>query len=256
MWNRRLPLLLLAISLVGCDNIREFRGEKVREFAVQHYLQNDFDKAMEASEAAIQLGSADASTYLVRGWIFVQRESFEMALEASDLAIEKALDPSFEGGNEWLVEGGNFLADARDLRADMLQILDRPAEAAAEMEILLSENPDAALYFNDLAWSLATNPDPAFRDGPRAVELATKANELSEWKDSAYLDTIAAAYAVTGNFEKAVEYQKQAVEKMNDGERSFGILIEREFEERVGLYERGEIYTENLKEEYLKRLRD
>jgi TPR repeat protein len=66
-------------------------------------------------------------------------------------------------------------------------------------------------YYNELAWLLATADTPSARNGPRAVELALKASGLSQWKEPAVLDTLAAAYARTGDFAKAVEWQEKAI---------------------------------------------
>ena len=49
-----------------------------------------------------------------------------------------------------------------------------------------------------MAWHLCTAPDEKARDGKRAVEAATKACELTEYKNGGYLDTLAAAYAEVG----------------------------------------------------------
>ena len=42
------------------------------------------------------------------------------------------------------------------------------------------------------------------------VALATKAWELSGWKDASHLETLAAAYAATGDFDSAVKWQTAA----------------------------------------------
>jgi hypothetical protein len=63
---------------------------------------------------------------------------------------------------------------------------------------------------NNLAWLLAIGPDGVW-DGKRAVAHATRACELTGWKEPNFLDTLAAAHAATGDFDRAVEYQKRAL---------------------------------------------
>jgi serine/threonine-protein kinase len=63
-----------------------------------------------------------------------------------------------------------------------------------------------------LAWLLATCPYDKVRDGKRAIEYATVVCEQTGWKDPLCLDTLAAAYAETGQFEEAVRFQTRALE--------------------------------------------
>ena len=69
---------------------------------------------------------------------------------------------------------------------------------------------------NDAAWLLATTRLAAARDPARAIELATQANEASDWDKYAYLDTLAAAYAAAGNFPDAVAMQTRAVARYDE----------------------------------------
>lgn len=57
---------------------------------------------------------------------------------------------------------------------------------------------------NIRAWNLATNPDPALRDGRRAVRLAEEACARTGNKNPAMLSTLAAAYAEAGRFDQAI----------------------------------------------------
>ena len=52
----------------------------------------------------------------------------------------------------------------------------------------------------------ATCPEEKHRNGQQAVEYATKACELTAWKNAPYLGTLAAAYAEAGDFAKAVQF--------------------------------------------------
>ena len=64
-----------------------------------------------------------------------------------------------------------------------------------------AEKDDGLL--NNYAWVLATSPTDSLRDGKKAVELATKAADLTSYQVPHILSTLAAAYAETGDFENA-----------------------------------------------------
>jgi protein O-mannosyl-transferase len=70
------------------------------------------------------------------------------------------------------------------------------------------ENIPAGL--NNLAWILATYPDPQVRNGSEAVTLAEKACSLTDYKEAVLVGTLAAAYAEVGRFTDALATAEKA----------------------------------------------
>ena len=86
---------------------------------------------------------------------------------------------------------------------------------------------------NYFAWIYATCPEADLRDGKKAVELATKACELTKWNNPEYIDNLAAAYAETGDFESAVKLQSKAIQLLSERH----VISTDSFKERLKLYE-------------------
>jgi Flp pilus assembly protein TadD len=98
---------------------------------------------------------------------------------------------------------------------------------------------------NSLAWQLATSPDISIRNGKKSLEVAKRACEVTMWREWRYLDTLAAAYAETGDFDNAVKYQKMVVNMQG----SLKIQEQYGLTERLQLYEQKEPYHEAAKHE-------
>lgn len=63
----------------------------------------------------------------------------------------------------------------------------------------------------DLAWTLATSREEAFREAGEAVRLAEHAATLTEHRDPAILDVLAAAHAAAGEFDRAIDVSEAAL---------------------------------------------
>ena len=101
-------------------------------------------------------------------------------------------------------------------RADALLSVGKHVEAIQDYEVALKQQPEHDGILNNLAWVMATSPKKKVRNGKRAIELATKACELTEYKAAHILSTLASAYAETGDFETALKWSAKAIELSDD----------------------------------------
>jgi tetratricopeptide (TPR) repeat protein len=85
-------------------------------------------------------------------------------------------------------------------------------KALAELDEAIRINPDEERALNVRAWIHATCPVPGLRDGKRAVADASRACELDNPDAMLVLDTLAAAYAESGNFQSAVDCERRAIQ--------------------------------------------
>lgn len=85
------------------------------------------------------------------------------------------------------------------------------AKARADFEAAMRIDPQYVDAYDGLAWMLSTCPEPPYRDGNRAVALANKGLELDS-NNASLMDTLAAAYAETGEFVQAVAWQERALQ--------------------------------------------
>ncbi len=87
----------------------------------------------------------------------------------------------------------------------------RTDEAMTHYELAIKSNPMEIGALNNLAWIMATNPEPSLRNGARALELAKQASQLSGDNHPIILHTLAAAYAECGRFAEAEEIDGRAL---------------------------------------------
>jgi tetratricopeptide (TPR) repeat protein len=85
-------------------------------------------------------------------------------------------------------------------------------EAVEHYRLALRTDGDLLEPLTELAWILATSPDPSLRNVAEAVTLARRAVELTGGTSVRALDTIAAAYGAAGNLAGAAAALKSAIE--------------------------------------------
>ena len=112
--------------------------------------------------------------------------------------------------------------------------------AIAALHEGLEHGPGDTYLRLDLAWLLATHPDPEKRDAERALELAYDIFLHDRTPET--LDTLAVALAARGEFAQAVEFELQAI-ALAEGEAEVG------FEgrgERLEAFQAGRPYLEGV----------
>ena len=153
-----------------------------------------FDQAIPHYEKALERAPGSAELHSQLAWALINRNRAAEAIPHLERALE--ISPG-------LVEARYYLGAA------LLKNGQRP-QALAEWRQALRQAPDDLPLLNDTAWLLATSADPALRNGSEAVALGEHAVELSSGRQPGLLATLAAAYAATGSFDRAVELEKRA----------------------------------------------
>jgi tetratricopeptide (TPR) repeat protein len=104
----------------------------------------------------------------------------------------------------------NYKAAHFNLANTLLQ-MGRIEEAVSHLQRVLAIDPGDAEALKNMAWVLATCPDPRIRDGARAVDLAERASK-AESANPVMGATLAAAYAEVGRFSDAVATAETALQ--------------------------------------------
>jgi Flp pilus assembly protein TadD len=132
-------------------------------------------------------------------------------------------------------------ADAQTNLAIALDEKGQTAEAIQHYEKALEISPQSASALANLAWLMATCSNTSFRNGTKAIELAGQANQLSGGTNTLVLRTLAAAYAESGQFGKAIEIARAAMQlARTQGDNS----LTGAFQQEIALYEMGLPYRE------------
>ena len=134
---------------------------------------------------------------------------------------------------------GPELATAYATRGELYSAIGAHQAAVEDLDRALASGSRDAEVYNTLAWILATSPQDALRNAPRAKELALTACELTRYQEPNFVDTLAAAHAEAGEFAEAIRLQQKALDSPEFDKR-FG----KEARDRLALYAAGRPYRE------------
>ena len=125
------------------------------------------------------------------------------------------------GGSTGVYTGTSLVAPERVIRDWNVPELEHGDIALRTAKYAAQNNVQA---LNDYAWLLSTSEFAEVRNGPQAVTLASQA--VARNRTPAYLDTLAAAYAETGKFDRAVQVQREAIGLAGEGDAALVAELE------------------------------
>jgi len=188
-------------TAAGIDRFR-LALEANPNFARAHYLwaqvlvqQEHFEEALEHLRAAAELKPKDPGIVMQMAGLYLKLAQPDQA----ELAIQKLLSISPDNDT------------AHMQLAALYEEQGRLVDALRHYRRALRVNNNNHAAANNAAWLLAKNADPSLGSGAEAVQLATYANQKTEYKIAAYLDTLAAAHADAGEFDKAASNAESAI---------------------------------------------
>ena len=149
---------------------------------------------------------------LVAGWRYRRRLlAIAATVVIGALVWCASLQASYWQNSELLWRHTLAVTSNNDVAHTNLGNLLPGAEALPHYEEARRIAPHTVLPLNNLAWILATSPDPSLRDGVKAIELAEEADRLSRGQDPAVIRTLAGAYAEAGRFGDALDAAQRAL---------------------------------------------
>jgi eukaryotic-like serine/threonine-protein kinase len=126
--------------------------------------------------------------------------------------------------------------DAVGRRDEALKL--REELLALEHKVLGPEHPATLRTLNEIAWSMATSAASEFRNGTNAVKFAERAVAATHRMNAGFLDTLAAAYAETQQFDKAAAAEQEAIGLLQSEQEK------KDYDSRLKLYQAHKPYWE------------
>ena len=242
-----IPLIVVALAMAAAVSHYRTSHTMLRLLAESARFRNagQSERALELIQEARKLLPRDerpheelGSLYLQRGQVADAIREYEEARRLSpdsprallglalayrqkgDFAKAREMFEAILGKDPRSAEGHRVLAD---LCAEQKAY----REAIHHYQAALQRDPNNAVAHNNLAWLFATSEDQQFRNPRGALEHAQRAVALSGWQEAAFIDTLAEAFYVNGNFAEAVKVQTEALKLQPDN---------REYQEHMARY--------------------
>ena len=193
-------------------------------------LGGDFDGAEQSFRKTLELNPKHVAAHFNLAVILLEtgrrQESMKHCREAlrfdpdcfeAHLNLGRALqhDGKTEEATVHLSEAVRLKPDNAPARYHLglaMQAQGKPGQAVEHYNRAIEEWPDLVPPLLELASIRATSGYYNLRDPEEAIQLATKACELTRYQDPTALDTLAAAHASAGQFPEAVQCSERALQ--------------------------------------------
>jgi hypothetical protein len=235
-----------------------------RATPAQRNVRSDYAEAAKWWRKAADQGDAAAQSDL--GWLYSSGQGVETNYAEAAAWYRKSAEQGNPNGQHWL---GHCYLSGRGVAKDETEAFKWLREAAENGNIAAQgdlgrlyatgrgveqDSAEAIRWYrkaaevglpsaqNNFAWMLASSTNASLRNGPLAVTFAEKAVTATRRSNARFLDTLAAAYAEAGDFEKAVAIQNEAITLLKDA------ASKQDYASRLRLYEAKTPYREAEKE--------
>ena len=153
------------------------------------------DEALAHYQRALEINPKNAEAHYNLANVLVPKGRLDEAISHFRKALD--LNPDYADAHQ---NFGVVLFQQKDVSG-----------ALTHWRAAIRARPNSIPLLNQTAWALTMCPDASLRNGVEAVGLAQRAAQLSDGRDPAILDTLAAAYAEAGQFSEAVEVARRAL---------------------------------------------
>ncbi len=168
----------------------------LNNLASMHVQQENWNSAVACLSRAIELNPRYAKAHQNLAVVYTKQRMWSDAIASLETSLSIAPDDS---------------KSHTDLAA-LYRSQDVPAKAVEHLRRALQLDPDLVQQANSLAWILATSTDDTVRNATDAVQWAEFCAHKTNFKNPAVFGTLAAAYAESGDFGKAVQWQSRALD--------------------------------------------
>ena len=192
--NREALVVWKKAATIGPENAKVQNG-----LGISLYVEGETAQAFEHLRYSVRLNPRLLENHFVLGKFLLEQGRAQEAVFEIQTAI--AIKSRF--------------APAEEALADALEAMGNWPDALAHWRRALEIEPSRRSAMLGTAWLLATAPDGRVRNGAEAEQLAEEANAQSNADDPNSVDVLAAAFAEQGNYARAWEDAKHALDLAN-----------------------------------------